>query len=74
MFSGHTHGGQVVVPFFGPPMPGSAHGKKYSGGLVREDGKMAHVTRGVGTSSLPVRFCCPPEITLATLVKEKPQT
>jgi predicted MPP superfamily phosphohydrolase len=64
--SGHTHGGQVVVPFLGPPVLPD-HGKKYPAGLYRV-GEMLHYTnRGVGMSDLGVRFNCRPEITLFVL-------
>ena len=65
---GHTHGGQVRFPFLPPPyLP------RYSGhfvsGLFRvgADGTPLYVTRGIGTSVLPVRFLCRPEITVLRL-------
>jgi len=66
MFSGHTHGGQVRLPFIGPtilpPM-----GKKYVEGLFRFDRLQLYVNRGIGTVGLPLRLNCPPEITVFTL-------
>ena len=65
---GHTHGGQVVVPFYGPPIVPSIFGQKYAHGLVQGPaGNTVFVTRGVGTILPPVRFLCPPEIALLTL-------
>ena len=67
MLSGHTHGGQVVVPLYGPPILPSAFGRKYAHGLVRGPSCSVFVSRGVGTISPPVRLFCPPEIVLITL-------
>lgn len=60
--AGHTHGGQVVLPFVGPLVVPSDYGKKYAQGLIEENGKRLLVTKGIGTSILPIRFNCLPEI------------
>lgn len=60
--AGHTHGGQVHIPFFGALIVPSSYGKKYAQGLITENRKKMFVTKGMGTSILPVRFNCPPEI------------
>jgi predicted MPP superfamily phosphohydrolase len=60
--SGHSHGGQVRVPFIGAPVTVS-HGKKYVRGLHRVGDVRLYVNRGIGCTSLGVRFACPPEIT-----------
>jgi predicted MPP superfamily phosphohydrolase len=68
MLSGHSHGGQVRIPFYGPlilpPM-----GQKYVMGHFRFDGipLQLYVNRGIGSVGLPFRFDCPPELTLHTL-------
>jgi hypothetical protein len=65
--SGHSHGGQVIIPFFGPPyLP--YMGKKYPMGLQRISGtnRWVYTTRGIG-NVVPVRFNCRPEVTLLTL-------
>lgn len=70
ILSGHTHGGQVRLPFGVAPIVPSAFGQKYSGGLVRlarREGTKVYVSRGIGVSMIPVRFNCPPEITLIRL-------
>lgn len=59
---GHTHGGQVRLPFIGPPLVPSAFGRKYAGGLVSSPVAPAIISRGVGTSGLPVRLGVPPEV------------
>jgi len=67
MLSGHTHGGQVRIPFLGTPLVPSHYGQKYAGGLVRGPRFPVLVSRGVGMSLLPVRVGVPPEISLITL-------
>lgn len=66
--SGHTHGGQVRIPFGPALILPSKYGNKYREGLVQGPRHRVYITRGVGMSStLPVRFCCPPEATLLEL-------
>lgn len=62
VLSGHTHGGQFNLPFVGALIVPSSYGNKYAQGLINENGKMMFVTKGIGTSILPVRFNCLPEI------------
>jgi predicted MPP superfamily phosphohydrolase len=68
MLSGHTHGGQVVLPGYGAPIVPSRYGQKYLHGLVQGPCCKVFVTRGVGTVTPPVRFFCRPEIALLTLI------
>jgi predicted MPP superfamily phosphohydrolase len=67
VLSGHTHGGQVIIPGFGAPVVPSKYGQKYLRGLVQGPSCRVFVTRGVGTVGPPVRFACRPEIVLLTL-------
>ncbi len=67
MLSGHTHGGQVVVPGYGAPIVPSRYGQKYLKGLVDAPVTRVYVSRGLGTVSPPMRFGSRPELTLATL-------
>jgi len=66
VLSGHTHGGQVRIPLIGattlPPL-----GRKYVEGWFRFGNLQLYVNRGLGTVGVPVRFDCPPEVTLFTL-------
>jgi uncharacterized protein len=66
--SGHTHGGQVLIagqpPIFTPDL-----GKKYSQGLFRVNDTWLYTNRGLGVISVPLRFNCPPEVTLLTLTR-----
>ena len=67
VLSGHTHGGQVVVPFYGPPVL-PVQNKKYTSGLVQTEKTPVFISRGLGWALYPVRFNCPPEIALLELV------
>jgi predicted MPP superfamily phosphohydrolase len=67
MLSGHTHGGQVVVPGYGAPIVPSSYGQKYLYGLAQGPRCQVFTTRGVGTVTPPVRFLCRPEVALITL-------
>ena len=67
--AGHTHGGQVVIPFVGPRITPSRFGDRYAAGHVVEDGRHLFVTTGVGTSRLGVRFLVPPEVVALRLTR-----
>jgi predicted MPP superfamily phosphohydrolase len=67
ILSGHTHGGQILLPFL-PPLMLPDMGTKYVHGLFKlGDGMQLYVNRGIGAVNLPFRFRCPPEITAITL-------
>jgi predicted MPP superfamily phosphohydrolase len=63
--SGHSHGGQIVLPFFGPPVLPWL-GQKYPIGLYKVGEMWQYTNRGVGMT-LPVRINCPAEVTVFTL-------
>jgi hypothetical protein len=68
MLSGHTHGGQVRLPFLGTPrhmLP--LGGRRFVEGHFNVGPLQLYVNRGIGTVKLPVRFLCPPELTVFTL-------
>ncbi|MBN9544580.1 MAG: metallophosphoesterase [Alphaproteobacteria bacterium] len=67
--AGHTHGGQIWLPFWGRPAVAlaSMYGQRYAIGTVREDGKTMFVSSGIGTSLIPARFGVPPEISFLTV-------
>jgi uncharacterized protein len=67
MLSGHTHGGQVVVPGDSGLWIPSQYGDKYRAGLVQGPASQVYVSRGVGLTGVPVRINCPPEINELTL-------
>ena len=69
--AGHTHGGQVVIPGFGPPITlTSVPREAAAGGLHVVNGRQLYVSRGVGLergTAPRLRFLCPPEVSLLTL-------
>lgn len=67
LLAGHTHGGQVRFPLFGPVVESSEYGDRFVQGHVFEDRHHLFVTTGIGTSIVPVRFGLPPEIVILTL-------
>jgi predicted MPP superfamily phosphohydrolase len=63
--SGHTHGGQFCLPFFGPLFTGSLYGLKFKSGRYDFKNLVLYITRGLGMEGLSaprVRFLCPPEV------------
>jgi len=69
--SGHTHGGQVNIPFFGTPIL-PVENKNYSFGLKRSISDIpVFISRGIGWALCPVRFNCFPEIAVLTLTKNR---
>jgi predicted MPP superfamily phosphohydrolase len=70
--AGHTHGGQVALPFYGALITFSKFGKKYEAGLYRESTTWLYVNRGLGMEgghAPRVRFWARPEITVIEMVK-----
>ncbi|HEX8463344.1 MAG TPA: metallophosphoesterase [Abditibacterium sp.] len=66
MLSGHSHGGQIALPFFGPMfLPFGA--RTYPCGFYQVGNLMLYTNRGLGTIDIPIRFCSRPEITVFTL-------
>jgi hypothetical protein len=66
MLSGHTHGGQLVLPGVGPlRLPDE--GKRYPAGLTYVERMPLYTTRGVGVLPPRMRLNCPPEVTVLTL-------
>lgn len=64
--SGHSHGGQIVIPFWGP-LVAPPYGLKYPAGCYRVGDMWLYTNRGLGESSVRVRINCRPEITVFTL-------
>ena len=69
MCSGHTHGGQVRIPFIGTPIVPSRYKGKYAGGLMQGPAFPIVISRGIGTSLLPIRLNVPAEVVQITLTK-----
>lgn len=78
VLSGHTHGGQISLPFIGAPYTHSLLGRRMSSGYyagrklrrvigIRPGRTQLYVTRGLGVSGLALRFLTRPELTILTL-------
>jgi predicted MPP superfamily phosphohydrolase len=67
---GHTHGGQVALPFFGRPIVPSNYGDRYAYGHIVERDRHLIVSGGLGCSKIPVRFGVPPEIVVVDIGDE----
>ncbi len=67
--SGHTHGGQVRLPFLRAPINSARRSDLYEQGLRRRPWTQVYVSRGLGTSRLPLRFFARPEVSVLTLTR-----
>lgn len=65
--TGHTHAGQIRLPVIGSLKHNSHCPKEFSCGVWTHSGMTGYTTSGVGSSSVPVRFHCPPEIVVFEL-------
>ncbi|MFZ0729128.1 MAG: metallophosphoesterase [Methylovirgula sp.] len=61
-FCGHTHGGQVNLPFLTTAYAETQFGTQHIYGHITERGRQMIISAGLGTSIVPVRFLCPPEV------------
>lgn len=66
---GHTHGGQIRLPFFGPIFNASRAPLRWTSGYIVEDDRHLFVSRGLGTSVVPFRWNCLPEVSFLTIGK-----
>ncbi len=67
VLSGHTHGGQIVLPGLGAL---AARGFPVVAGYGKRDNTSIYVSRGVGTVYVPIRLNCPPEVSILTLKRQ----
>jgi predicted MPP superfamily phosphohydrolase len=65
--AGHTHGGQIVLPFVPPVWAPSEYGARFAYGHIVERGRHMIVSGGLGCSKVPLRLGVPPEIVRVTL-------
>ncbi|HPG38748.1 MAG TPA: metallophosphoesterase [bacterium] len=70
VLSGHTHGGQIRLPFIGPLYSNIKSPRKYIQGLHNLDGTTLYVNRGIGAAWPTLRLFCPPEITCIRILPE----
>ncbi len=70
VLSGHTHGGQIVLPWYGPAHTHTEHLARHeASGYLRRGRTQVFISRGVG-EGIPLRFGASPQITLLTLLPE----
>src|SRR5207244_10230861 len=69
MLSGHTHNGQIHLPWLGPLLVPSQFGGRYMHGLKRVGETWLYVSAGVGTAAIPLRWGNPPELPVIRLVR-----
>ncbi|RJP73955.1 MAG: metallophosphoesterase [Candidatus Abyssobacteria bacterium SURF_17] len=69
VFAGHSHGGQVRLPFIGPIITRSSLQREYASGVFEVGGASFHISSGLGTGKWTgFRFLCPPEATYVRLM------
>lgn len=72
LLAGHTHGGQLCIPFYGALVTNCGIDRARVKGLHRHSSAWLHVSAGLGTSPYaPARFACFPEASLLTLVPRR---
>jgi uncharacterized protein len=69
---GHTHGGQICFKEGMPLISHQFEGKRFNHGMWKIGKMTGYTSRGAGVSGIPLRFNCPPEITIIELLKDKP--
>ena len=65
--AGHTHAGQIAIPYVRRPFIPSRYGERYARGHIVEEGRHLVVSAGLGTSGIPARLLAPPELLLLVL-------
>ncbi|MDH3284553.1 MAG: hypothetical protein OEQ13_07410, partial [Acidobacteriota bacterium] len=70
LLAGHTHGGQIRLPMFGPLYLEAGLPRRWSMGFVPLPSRSGwlYTSRGLGVSKVPIRFLCPPEVTLMEVI------
>jgi uncharacterized protein len=68
VLAGHLHGGQICVPYPGGKVRLAHRSRTYLEGSYHREGTTMHVSRGVGTTFVPIRFAARPEVTVLRLV------
>jgi predicted MPP superfamily phosphohydrolase len=66
---GHTHAGQIRLPWIGPVIQFADSPRALAYGLWNHDGMQGYTTSGAGNSMLPIRFNCPPEMVVIELAR-----
>jgi predicted MPP superfamily phosphohydrolase len=68
---GHTHGGQICLPFVGPILTHANCPRRYTRGAWRYNNVTGYTSSGVGCSGVTARFLCPPELVLIELCRTR---
>lgn len=68
--AGHTHGGQVSSPWGPIYLPPGKHCRRFHSGFYEENGTSIFISRGVGTSEVPMRLFAPPDVALFDFTEE----
>lgn len=68
ILAGHTHGGQIIIPFTPPLFSSSKY--KFNNGVIKPGQNTMIVSKGLGTTGIKARFNCKPEIVVVTFVKK----
>lgn len=68
ILAGHTHGGQFILPFSPPMFVPSKYGEEFASGLITPKHNKMIVSKGIGTSKVPFRFNCKPEIVIVDFI------
>ncbi|MFB3903397.1 MAG: metallophosphoesterase [Acidobacteriota bacterium] len=68
---GHTHAGQICLPWLGPIIRNAACPRRFLRGKWTYRGVQGYTSAGIGASLLPVRFQCPPEVTVIRLRRQE---
>ncbi|WDN90121.1 uncharacterized protein BuS5_03091 [Desulfosarcina sp. BuS5] len=66
---GHTHGGQIRLPYIGALFTHCNLPRRFASGLWKHESITGYTSNGAGASGVPVRFNCPPEVVLVTLMR-----
>lgn len=64
---GHTHGGQIRLPFIDKPLLCNVEDRRFVQGLLQLEDKFSYTSRGIGVVEIPLRVACPPEVCIITL-------
>ena len=68
ILAGHTHGGQFILPFTPPLFVPSKFGAEFASGLINSRKNKMIISKGIGTSVVPIRLNCKPEIVIVDFV------
>ena len=67
ILAGHTHGGQLHIPFLGSVINPPGYSRSFSYGEIKQNSNTMFVSCGLGSAYTPARFCMKPEVVFVTL-------